>query len=258
MSCNPTVQYNDFEGDGVETNYTITFPYINESDVQVRTGTYPNFTDVNETEYEIDASNSNVVIFDTAPTGPFRIYRCTYDQALEATFQAGSAIRAADLNDNFEQMLYIVQDANVRSLEAQQSADGSVGDSQLALEIANQALETAENAEGTADDAVEIAQNALDLVSEQVTGVVVETVGDLPAEPLQSAIYSILDSTGIEDLDPLDLLPDGFVGTSDVSVKVQWNVENDVGTWTFLQAYVIDPDARYIRTDWSIYPILPE
>ena len=72
MACNPTVQYDDFTGDGQTTAYTITFPYDTSSktDVMVRLGTYPNYTyPTYTTDYSVDAANPNVVNFVTAPSG---------------------------------------------------------------------------------------------------------------------------------------------------------------------------------------------
>ncbi len=112
MACNPTVQYDDFTGDGQTTAYTFTFPYDNKTDVQVRLGTYPNYTyPAYTTEYSVDAANPTIVNFVTAPSGPIRIFRCTPNNVLPATFQAGSAIRSSDLNNNFNQILFVSQDA---------------------------------------------------------------------------------------------------------------------------------------------------
>ena len=254
MACNPVVQYNDFVGDGVTVDFTFTFPYIDKTEVMVRAGEYPDYTfPVYTTEYYVNDANPTVVTFVNAPTGPFRIFRCTDASVLPATFQAGSAIRASDLNANFEQTLFLVQDANVRSNIAQDSADNAFDIANDALDTANDAKEIAEDAKEIAEDAKDIAQNALDLVGDQVAGEVVQTIPELPVTPATGAVYTVINSTGVESLTPLELLPDGFVGSSDISVKLQWNGSS----WIFLQAYVVDPDVRYIRTDWSIYPVLP-
>lgn len=111
MACTPTTTYNDFTGGGSTTQFTFTFEYINATDVKVRTGAEPPYADVPVSDYSIDPANPQTITFVTAPTGPFRVYRCTSDSDLDATFQAGSAVRAGDLNDNFKQLLYLNQES---------------------------------------------------------------------------------------------------------------------------------------------------
>ena len=110
MACIPTTTYNDFTGGGSTTQFTFTFEYIDATDVKVRTGDEPPYTDVPVSEYYIDPANPQTITFVSAPVGPFRVYRCTSDNDLDATFQAGSAVRAGDLNDNFKQLLFLNQE----------------------------------------------------------------------------------------------------------------------------------------------------
>ncbi len=161
MACNPTVQYDDFTGDGQTTSYTFTFQYDNATDVQVRLGTYPNYTyPAYTTEYSVDSANPTIVNFVTAPTGPIRIFRCTPNNTLPATFQAGSAIRSSDLNDNFNQILFVSQDASIRSVDAQGVADTAYTQSNTAISTANTALSTAQTAEANSIQAVNTANTA--------------------------------------------------------------------------------------------------
>ena len=144
MACNPTVQYNEFTGNGSTTAYTFTFPYDNTTDVQVRLGTYPNYTYPSyTTEYAVDSANPTIVNFVTAPSGPIRIFRCTPNTSLPATFQPGSAIRSSDLNNNFNQILYVSQDSSIRSVDAQSVADTAYVQSNTAISTANSAVTTA-------------------------------------------------------------------------------------------------------------------
>ena len=237
MACESVPNYNEFIGDGVTVDYAFTFPYVNKIDVQVRYGTYPDYTYADTTEYSISDANPTVVTFNSAPSGPFRIYRCTPTDSLEATFQAGSAIRAADLNDNFEQMLYIVQDANNNSDGAVISADDAYELANIAIDKADGAIETANEALETAERAENKADGALELISDSIAGEIVGTVNDLPGNPVDGAIYTVVDSTGVENLTPIKSLPAGFVGNPKISVKLRW----DTDTWEFIQALVSDP-----------------
>ena len=258
MACNPTPQFNDYVGDGVVTDYQFTFSYIKKTEVQVRTGVFPNFVDVATTEYTIDDANPTVVSFNTAPTGEFRIYRCTDADVLPATFQAGGAIRAADLNDNFEAMLNVVQDSNVRSSDAAGNATSVYNRAEEAVTIANSAVTAADEAKAVADSAVVTANDAetkaaqaLDLVSETTIGKTVADVAALPTSPSSIDFYTVIDSTGVESLSPAPVyLPNGFVGNSNVSVKLYWNLTQ----YEFIEAYARDPDARYLLTSIGDLP----
>jgi len=111
MTCTPTSSHNDFTGDGSTTSFTITFNYQNANDLRVRTGSAPPYGNIPTTGFAPANGNPQSIVFTTAPSGPFRIYRCTADANIDAVFQSGSAVRASDLNDNFEQLLYLAQEA---------------------------------------------------------------------------------------------------------------------------------------------------
>ena len=93
-------------GDGTDTSFNFTFQYIDESDVKVSV----NGTDVATTEYSF--ANATTILFNDAPANnaAIRIYRDTNVDELKSTFFAGSSIRAQDLNKNFEQNNFAVQE----------------------------------------------------------------------------------------------------------------------------------------------------
>ena len=95
---------NTYTGNGSTTSYSITFEYLNEDDIKV------SLDGVVTTAYSL--SNATTVLFDTAPASDvlIRIYRNTDVDSLKTTFFAGSSIRAQDLNRNFEQNNYAVQE----------------------------------------------------------------------------------------------------------------------------------------------------
>jgi hypothetical protein len=105
------VTQNTYTGNGSTTNYSITFEYLEETDIKVTlNGTLT-------TAYTF--ANATTVSFTTAPAAgvAIRIYRDTDVDALQSTFFAGSAIRAQDLNDNFLQSNYSVQEIKDRFLD---------------------------------------------------------------------------------------------------------------------------------------------
>jgi hypothetical protein len=136
---------NTYVGDGSTVLYSFTFPYIDPAHVKV------SLDGSDTTAYSL--ANATTVEMDTAPgVGvDVRVYRVTDDAALTATFYPGSAIRAADLNDNMEQVLFIVQEVRAFS-ESTDAADVALV-AQDALDTANEAVTTAGNALVTADAA---------------------------------------------------------------------------------------------------------
>ena len=96
-------------GDGSKTDFSFTFPYINESDVKVT------ITDANgdpQPNTAFTFANATTLSFTTAPANnrTIRIFRDTNLDNAEVTFFAGSAIRAEDLNDNQNQVLFSAQE----------------------------------------------------------------------------------------------------------------------------------------------------
>ena len=95
---------NTFTGDGSTTNYSFTFEYLERDEVKVTLdGTATTaFTFANATTLSFTSAPANGV--------EIRIYRDTNIDTLKATFFPGSAIKAEDLNDNFTQSNFAVQE----------------------------------------------------------------------------------------------------------------------------------------------------
>ena len=93
-------------GDGTTSLFNFTFPYIKQADVKVSLDGVLQAT----TEYSFPTATS--IQMNTAPAvgTSLRIFRETDVDAIRATFFAGSAIRAQDLNSNDEQSLYSLQE----------------------------------------------------------------------------------------------------------------------------------------------------
>ena len=119
MSCTNTCESNEikYKGDGSQILFTFPFTYIDETDVKVSLWDEASrrwiYTDA------WDFANATTVQFNTAPPAPdseditqynVKIGRCTAIDPLAATFYPGSAIRAQDLNDNFEQLQLAIQE----------------------------------------------------------------------------------------------------------------------------------------------------
>ena len=142
---------NTYTQSGSTTDYSFTFPYIKQSDVKV---SLDNVVKTLTTDYTF--ANATTVSFNSAPTAgaAIAIYRSTDDSGLVATFYPGSAIRSADLNDNYTQNLYSTQENTNDSTEAlDNSRELADGVYTSAISIANTAKTTADNSVDDADAA---------------------------------------------------------------------------------------------------------
>ena len=184
-----------YDGDGSDTTFDITFPYLTHADIGVSVG---GVTKTVGTDYTI---SGDTVTFTTAPatgTDNVKLYRNTNIDTPEHEYTAGSAITAKRLNENQKQALYAIEEAKLVTttsggittgnknditvnsdtdwvirtgvIEKSMMADNSVGtdeietDAVTADEIATNAVgasELADNAVDTAaiaDDAVTMAK----------------------------------------------------------------------------------------------------
>ena len=101
----------NYTGDGSEKEFTITFPFLADEDVKVRTrpsgGSWTTHT--NPTHYTIAATT---LTFVTAPVNnaDVQIFRDTNIERAKAVFQTGASIRSQDLNNIATQFLYAAQE----------------------------------------------------------------------------------------------------------------------------------------------------
>ena len=105
-------------GDGLTTNFSFTFEYIKPSDVHVALYDYTdNLYKEGTAAYTL---NGATISFTVAPPPAqnnipnIKIFRVTGLKELPATFFPGSAIRAQDLNDNFETLQNAAQETECR------------------------------------------------------------------------------------------------------------------------------------------------
>jgi hypothetical protein len=108
------ITQNTYTANGILTQFSFAFPYLEESDVKV------SLDGVDQATTEYFFANATTIEFNTAPTNGqnVRIYRVTDTDAAQATFFAGSSIRAQDLNDNNLQLLYATQETVNRRVDS--------------------------------------------------------------------------------------------------------------------------------------------
>jgi hypothetical protein len=104
------VVQNTYTGNGSTVLYSLSFLYLDQADVKVSV----NGTIV--TNYIFATSSSIQFLSAPAAGAAIIIYRDTYNDEATATIFPGSAIKAADLNNNFTQVLYIAQEVVARAV----------------------------------------------------------------------------------------------------------------------------------------------
>ena len=136
------------------TSYTFPFEYLKTTDVKV------SVNGTAETEFIVPSGFPTTVQFNTghvpASGAAIRIYRDTNVDNLEATFYAGSAIKSQDLNDNFNQNLYVTQEAKRDAAAAWQSGDETI-DSSETWQSDNTKVATTEAIDGRIDSKIDTA-----------------------------------------------------------------------------------------------------
>ncbi|MBE64132.1 MAG: hypothetical protein CMK39_01125, partial [Porticoccaceae bacterium] len=102
------VTQTQYTGNGNTVLYSFTFPYLATTDVKVKINGVTQAT----TEYSL--ANATTVQMNTAPANgaTVLIFRDTDNDNKKATFYPGSAIKAEDLNDNIDQILYVAQEVD--------------------------------------------------------------------------------------------------------------------------------------------------
>ena len=90
-----------------QTLFSFTFPYIDTTDIKV---SVDDVVKTITTDYTL--ASATQIQFNTAPgsSKKVRIYRVTDTDNKKATFFSGSSIRSQDLNEDFDQTLYSVQE----------------------------------------------------------------------------------------------------------------------------------------------------
>ena len=111
------VTENTYTGNGTLRLYSFTFPYLEDTDIKVTLNQVAttNFELANATQINFTADSSGATATQEASGAPktsvaVRIYRDTNIDNLQSEFFSGSAIRAQDLNNDFNQTLYTAQE----------------------------------------------------------------------------------------------------------------------------------------------------
>jgi len=261
-----TIQ-NLYTGNGSTTNYSFSFEYLTSSHVKV------SLDGVDTTAFTF--ANATTISFNTAPTSgqAIRIYRSTPFDSPSSTFFPGSSIKAEDLNSNFDQSLYVIQEATfdtsqsaIDSAAARTSADAANTKADTAISTANTATTTANAASTSATQASTDAAQAVTAASAAQTSAAAAAssaadalqaansaaafqstanVAAIPGSPANNDRIKVLDSTGIGSFTPLTGLPVGPTYNSGLTVKLIY--DSAQSSWVFVEYVANDSDDRYAK-----------
>lgn len=143
-----------YTGNGSQTLFTFSFPYLEEDHVKV------SIDGVVTSAWTF--ANANTISFNAAPSvgAAILIFRQTEDAAVAASLSPGSPIPADPLNENFTQNLYLVQESNDQADVATTKADAATATANSAASDAASAVSTAAGAATSAAQAVSTANQA--------------------------------------------------------------------------------------------------
>ena len=173
------------------TDFLVTFPFIATTDIKVQ------LEGVTTSAFTIDQTGATKVVMTSAPSAgqKVRVFRDTDIDAIEATYSAGSSIRAADLNTNNTQLLYAAQEfGTLKEDDSVSFTLGNKGDinvnSSTDWVINNNAIELAmmtDNSVGT-DELVNSSVTSAKLASATITASELSTNSVIEAKIASDAV----------------------------------------------------------------------
>ena len=150
----------DYTGDGNATK-AFSFPSFASTDIKVEVdGTLKTVTThYNITSYTTTGGGNVVFTGGNIPTSPstIRIYRNTDVDTAQATYAAGSAVKAGDLNNNQTQLLYGIQEEKNQTITATDIKDLAVTRAKIAADaidgtkLADNAIDSEHYTDGSID-----------------------------------------------------------------------------------------------------------
>ena len=215
----------DYVGDGNATK-SFSFPSYKESDIKVdvegvvkSSGTHYNIT-----SYTTTGGGNVVFTSGNIPASPanIRIYRDTDVDTAKATYTAGSAVKAGDLNNNNKQLLYAAQEEKNQTIQSHDIKDSAISNAKLGADavtgakIADDSINSEHYVDGSIDTA-HIADSQVTtakLASDAVTTV---KITDLNVTTAKIAADAITNAKIADDSIDSEHYVDGSIDTAHIA-----------------------------------------
>ena len=123
------------------------------------------------------------------------------------------------------------------------TANSAVTTANTADTNASSAVTTANTASTNATTAVNTANAASAAVSAAAFYTSVAALANLPGSPSNEDRVEVLNSTGVESNSSVSGVPTGFVGSTDLTIRLQYN--SSTSKWAWQQYFAADPENRY-------------
>ena len=134
--------------------------------------------------------------------------------------------------------------ANTTAGSAVTSANSAVSTANTASTNASAAVTTANTADTNATAAVNTANAASNAVSTAAFYTPIAALANLPGSPSNEDRVEVVNSTGVESNSSVSGVPAGFVGSTDLTVRLQYN--SSTSKWVWQQYFAADPENRYL------------
>jgi hypothetical protein len=168
-------------GNGTQKQFTTPLPYIYQTAIcvylwELNSGTYEWVKQVDPDNYTF--VNVGTIEFVTAPPTPptgvtanIKIVRLTNVNEPIAVFEPGSAIRARDLNDNFEQLIFAAQESACGLDQFEETVNGNdITITELQQNVATNTSNIASNTNAISALDVRVTTNETDIAALQAAG----------------------------------------------------------------------------------------
>ena len=166
--------------------------------------------------------------------------------AAQAATDSASAISTA----NAASALATTADGNATTALNNSRQSNGQGGFDTAISIANTASTTATTSAASAASAVTTANSAAataNAASAAVSAAAFYTpiaaLASLPSSPSNEDRVEVVNSTGVQSSSAVSGVPTGFVGSTDLTVRLQYN--SSTSKWVWQQYFAADPENRY-------------
>ena len=123
-------------------------------------------------------------------------------------------------------------------------ANAAVTTANSASTSATSAVSTANTADTNATAAVATANAAAATVASTAFYAPLAALANLPGSPSDEDRVEVINSTGVESNSSVSGVPAGFVGSTDLTVRLQY--DSDTSKWAWQQYFAADPENRYL------------